>query len=213
MKVNISAGLVLLVATLNAWAVEAPAATTLGTCVACHGEQGQGNAALGAPSLAGQHPVYLAQQIRGFKTGSRGYDPKDTYGAQMRTIVANIDEAEIERLALHYSRLEPLRSQVVVGEQATRGRELYQGTCASCHGPEGEGFAYLKAPNLRILDASYLDRQLTYYVQGLRGSGGHADQLGLWMRGISLQINGDADRKAIIDYITSLSAKGGGSKN
>jgi cytochrome c oxidase subunit 2 len=213
MKANISFGLLLLVATLKVWAAEAPTATTLGTCVACHGEQGQGNAALGAPNLAGQHSVYLAQQMRGFKTGSRGYDPKDTYGAQMRAIVANLDEAEIDRLAMHYARLEPPRSQVVVGEQAARGRDIYQGTCASCHGPEGEGFAYLKAPNLRILDASYLDRQLVNYVQGVRGSGGHADQLGLWMRGISLQISGDADRKAIIDYIVSLSANGNASKN
>lgn len=212
MKVNISLGLFVFVATLNVWAAEAPSAAALGTCVSCHGEQGQGNAALGAPNLAGQHHIYLAQQMRGFKAGSRGYDPKDAYGAQMRAILANIDDAEIERLALHYEQLKPSQSQVVVAGQATRGQDLYQGTCASCHGPEGEGFAYLRAPNLRILDASYLDRQLTHYVEGLRGSDGHADQLGLWMRGISLQISGNADRKAIIDYIVSLAASGSASK-
>ena len=212
MKMNSSVGLFALFATFNVWAVEAPSAAALRTCVACHGEQGQGKAALGVPNLAGQHRDYLAQQMRDFKVGSRGYDPKDTYGAQMRAIVTNLDEAEIERLALHYSRLEPARSQVVAGDQATRGRDLYQGTCSSCHGPQGEGFAYLKAPNLRILDASYLDRQLTHYVEALRGSGDQADQLGLWMRGISLQISGNADRKAIIDYIVSLSASGSGSK-
>ncbi|GID03256.1 cytochrome c [Pseudomonas sp. 008] len=206
MKVSISVGLLLLVATVKVWAAETPSTAMLATCAGCHGDQGQGNAALGAPSLAGQHAEYLALQLRNFKAGRRGYDAKDTHGAQMRAMVAQLDEADFERLARHYARLESPQPQVEVGEQAAQGKAFYQGTCASCHGPEGEGFALLKTPNLRILDAPYLDRQLKHYVLGVRGSEAHSDQLGLWMRGISLQIGGDVERKALIDYIGSLSA-------
>ncbi len=53
-------------------------------CVACHGANGEGNVSLNAPRLSGQYDWYIKRQIENFKTGVRGTDPKDIYGAQMR---------------------------------------------------------------------------------------------------------------------------------
>jgi cytochrome c oxidase subunit 2 len=206
MKKRISLGLLLLASTFPLQAAEAPAAALLASCAACHGEQGQGNTAIGAPRLAGQHADYLAQQLRNFKGGQRAYDPRDQYGAQMRDFAATLDEADIEHLARHYAALQLPLPSIDEGERGL-GEAIYQNTCAACHGPRAEGFALLKTPNLRILDTVYMQRQMSNYVQGLRGSEEHADQLGVWMRGISLQIDEVAEREAVINYIGNLPAR------
>lgn len=58
--------------------------TAFALCIACHGDQGQGNPALGAPPLTHQADWYLAAQIRKFRQGLRGTQPQDVTGAQMR---------------------------------------------------------------------------------------------------------------------------------
>jgi cytochrome c oxidase subunit 2 len=54
------------------------------TCAACHGEDGQGNQALGGPALTNVDDWYLVTQLQNFKNGSRGAHPDDSYGNQMR---------------------------------------------------------------------------------------------------------------------------------
>ena len=54
------------------------------TCSMCHGNDGEGNAALNAPALAGQEAWYLKRQLQKFKDGVRGTHPDDVYGMQMR---------------------------------------------------------------------------------------------------------------------------------
>lgn len=203
MKKSISFGLLLLSAALSAQAADAPA--QLAFCNACHGERGEGNITLGAPRLAGQQASYLAQQLRNLKSGKRGYDPRDRAGVQMRAIAAGLNDADSDRLAEHYA-AQRLPTPMVTTAERQQGEARYQGTCAACHGPNAEGYAHLKTPNLRILGDWYIDKQLTNYARGLRGSDAHGDQLGIWMRGISLQIDGAAERQAIIGYISSLPA-------
>jgi cytochrome c oxidase subunit 2 len=58
------------------------------TCAACHGPEGQGNVQLNAPRLAGQQDWYLVRQLQNFKSGLRGTQPKDAYGAQMKPMAA-----------------------------------------------------------------------------------------------------------------------------
>ncbi|MFI8980821.1 c-type cytochrome [Ectopseudomonas khazarica] len=203
MKVSICAGLLLLAVTLQVWAEEPPVQSAM--CMSCHGEKGQGNALLGAPRLAGQQADYLLTQLLNFKTGVRGYDPRDPYGAQMRAVTAVLGEDEIERLSSYYANQEVQSPERVELKHSAEGEKIYQGTCAYCHGPKGEGFAHLKTPRLSILDGAYMERQLENYLQGIRGGEDHADELGIWMRGIALQIADESERKAVIDYITSLS--------
>ncbi len=54
------------------------------TCAACHGVRGEGNIALGSPALTGLNDWYLVRQLKNFKDGTRGGQPGDTYGMQMR---------------------------------------------------------------------------------------------------------------------------------
>jgi len=53
------------------------------TCGACHGSEAQGNYALQAPKLSGQHDWYLKRQLDNFRSGIRGTHVKDSYGKQM----------------------------------------------------------------------------------------------------------------------------------
>ena len=52
-------------------------------CAYCHGEHAQGNFAMNAPKLSGQHPWYLKRQITSYQQGLRGAHPADLYGKQM----------------------------------------------------------------------------------------------------------------------------------
>lgn len=68
--------------------------TAYTVCAACHGADGKGNEQLGGPRLAGQDDWYLVRQIQNYQKGLRGYDPKDTYGAQMKPMAATLANTE-----------------------------------------------------------------------------------------------------------------------
>jgi cytochrome c oxidase subunit 2 len=59
-------------------------------CAACHGQNAEGNEQMGGPRLAGQDDWYLVRQINNYKNGLRGYDSKDTFGAQMKPMAATL---------------------------------------------------------------------------------------------------------------------------
>ncbi|MDH0646963.1 c-type cytochrome [Pseudomonas sp. GD03858] len=200
MKPSLCAGLLALAATFATHAETAP--SQVATCVACHGAQGQGIPALGAPRLAGQQAEYLLTQLNDFKAGRRGYDPRDSHGAQMRAIAAGLTEGDLALLASYFAGLDagPERPANLPD---TQGKALYQGTCAACHGPRAQGFAHLKTPNLRLLDRAYLERQLVAFSDGSRGGEQHASELAIWMRGIALQLHDEQQRRALLDYIAS----------
>lgn len=77
-------------------------------CSACHGVDGQGNEALGAPALVTLDSWYVAEQLQRYADGLRGTQPNDVYGAQMRALAASFDTAEEqEALAGYISTLRP----------------------------------------------------------------------------------------------------------
>jgi len=63
-------------------------------CASCHGAKGEGNAALNSPALAARSDWYLVTQLVNYQKGLRGVDERDTYGAQMRAIVATLPDAK-----------------------------------------------------------------------------------------------------------------------
>ncbi|WP_333875882.1 c-type cytochrome [Methylobacter sp.] len=65
-------------------------------CQGCHGSTGGGNGQF--PRLAGQHPEYLEQQLKAFKTGSRKSGP-------MQAIIASLSEADFKALAAYFGSL------------------------------------------------------------------------------------------------------------
>ena len=66
-------------------------------CAGCHGVQGEGNPALNAPQIAGLQDWYVTAQLEHFKTGIRGGNPADTYGAQMIGLAAALPDSQTIR--------------------------------------------------------------------------------------------------------------------
>lgn len=55
-------------------------------CSGCHGVDGMGMAATNSPRLQGQFDWYLITQLKNFKSGARGSDPKDINGSTMKAM-------------------------------------------------------------------------------------------------------------------------------
>jgi cytochrome c oxidase subunit 2 len=90
----------------------------------------------------------------------------------------------------------------VSGGNAERGRALYN-TCASCHGPNGEGRWATNAPRLAGMSDWYLERQLQYFKEGVRG--GHPDDIyGDQMNLVASVLVGENAIKDVIAYINTL---------
>ena len=54
------------------------------TCIACHGEKGEGQPDVNSPGLAGQHDWYTVRQLQNYISGVRGADPANILDMQMR---------------------------------------------------------------------------------------------------------------------------------
>jgi len=75
-------------------------------CASCHGVKGEGNPALQSPALAARSDWYLVTQLINYQKGLRGSDARDTYGAQMRAIVATLpDEKAITDVVAYINTL------------------------------------------------------------------------------------------------------------
>lgn len=78
------------------------------TCMACHGADGAGNQTLQAPRIAGVDDWYLAAQLRKFKSGVRGGNPKDTQGSLMAPMANSLaDEDAIRNVVAYIETLKP----------------------------------------------------------------------------------------------------------
>jgi cytochrome c oxidase subunit 2 len=60
-------------------------------------------------------------------------------------------------------------SQNSLAQDLEAGRVLY-GTCAACHGPNGEGLEALNAPKIAGQQSWYTIRQLNNFKNGVRGA-------------------------------------------
>lgn len=74
-------------------------------CSGCHGSQGEGNEALGAPRLNQQYRWYLIEQLNKYRNDIRGNKPQDEHGQQMRAMAKSVEDADIELLVRHISGL------------------------------------------------------------------------------------------------------------
>jgi len=72
-------------------------------CLICHGPQGQGDAAKLIPSLAGQAPGYLREQMLLFKQDRRS--PGDPALAALKALLKTIPDETLGDLAAYYSSL------------------------------------------------------------------------------------------------------------
>ncbi|MEX2469734.1 MAG: c-type cytochrome [Pseudohongiellaceae bacterium] len=75
-------------------------------------------------------------------------------------------------------------------------------TCATCHGQNGEGNQSLNAPKLAGLQPWYIERQLDYFKQGVRG--GEGDNFGQQMVAFANMLADDAAVRNVAAYIATL---------
>lgn len=96
-------------------------------CSGCHGTQGISTSPA-IPSLAGLPENYFIQVMQAYQYGGR-------YGTVMPHIALGYSNAEINRMAGYFSRLEarPMRQRVDF-TLISRGRKLHQAFCRECHG-------------------------------------------------------------------------------
>lgn len=142
-----------------------------GTCIACHGPNGEGNAELLAPGLAGQSESYLIRQLWDFKNGRRGADPGDTAGAQMRPMVATLTDGDaVADVAAYLASLPPNQPPATVTGDLLNGQTQYTSKCGACHGGHGWGNEALFTPRLTVVGDVYLVRQVKNFQMGVRGA-------------------------------------------
>ena len=109
MKFKLAFAVTALVSIYSAGALAADAErgkSLYATCGACHGQQAEGQQALNAPALNGLEPWYIVRQLKNFKAGIRGSNPKDIYGMQMAPMAQILpDEAAMEDVAAYIQTL------------------------------------------------------------------------------------------------------------
>lgn len=166
-------------------------------CAQCHGSDGHGNAAIGAPGLTALEPWYLARQLRGFAQGVRGDADADPHEPVMETIAhAVADDSTIAALIAYVGDLPEYVPAVTIIGDTERGRQLFD-ACTSCHGEAGEGDETVGAPGLAYRDDWYLRAQIEAFLSGERGS--HRDDaFGQQMVPISRIVT---DAQAVLDLV------------
>lgn len=184
-------------------AAAADGAALYAPCSACHGADGSGNNALDAPALAGQDPAYLRRQIANFRNGVRGTDERDTTGRQMQAMAMTLaDPADLDAVLAHIGTFRVPANAAAVEHNKRNGEVQYNAACGACHGPAAQGNPALNAPNLAILDETYLRRQFRYFAEGVRGS--HPDdKYGRQMQMMSGMLSTEEDLDDVIGFILS----------
>ncbi len=169
-------------------------------CAACHGAQGEGNAALHAPKLSGQGDWYLRRQLKNFKQGARGTHDKDVFGKMMAPMAATLaDDAAIEDVIAYIRTLPDKPAPATVQGNPRNGQRRYV-NCGSCHGSEGRGIEATNAPRLKGMSDWYLRTQLKNFRDGIRG--GHPrDMYGPQM---AMMAAAFTDERAIDDLIAYI---------
>lgn len=142
-------------------------------CNACHGEGGNSVTAV-FPKLAGQQPLYLAEQLKAFRAQKRADASPQAY---MWGVSALLDDATIDGLAAYYAEQTPQPGAKGDAAIAARGAQIFRDglparnvpACASCHGERGEGASVF--PRIASQHADYLVRQMQEFGTKLRPHG------------------------------------------
>jgi cytochrome c553 len=141
-------------------------------CSSCHGPNGNSSKDTPAwPRLAGQSAVYIAEQLRLFRAGTRD-------NPIMKPLAATLSDQDISDLAVYYQAqtvtgLEADPSYWKAGEQLYRRGDMARNipACIACHGPVGRGNIAAGYPALRAQQSVYVTTQLTSYANGSRYTG------------------------------------------
>jgi cytochrome c oxidase subunit 2 len=173
-------------------------------CSACHGAQGEGNKALNAPKLSGQAEWYLSRQLMNFKQGARGVKDQDINGKVMAPMVATLGAAtDIANVSAYIRTLPDTPVVNTIQGNFDKGKDLYNSTCAACHGLNGAGVESTKAPRLQNMNDWYLATQLNNFRSGIRGT--HPKDLyGQQMSSVASFLTQEQTINDLVAYIGTL---------
>jgi cytochrome c553 len=176
-----------------------------GGCVQCHGENGEGNQEIGAPSIAGLPRWYVKRQLRGFQNGYRGWHPEDLAGKRMQPMARALQTDENVDLVAAYVASMPDTSPepTLEGGNPETGK-IYFATCVQCHGENARGVLDEFGPPLAGASDWYLLTQLQNFKAGRRGTR-EGDVTGAKMRPFSMTLPDEQAMKDVIAYIDTLS--------
>lgn len=175
------------------------------TCVPCHGEHGQGNSTLSAPSIAGLPKWYLEGQLVKFAKGIRGAHPEDMEGARMRPMARTLKNAsDIASVAEYVAAMAPFRpADTFAPGDVEAGKTRFDGLCVTCHGPEGKGNQELGSPDLTHQADWYMVSQLHKFKGGMRGA--HPEDVyGSQMAAMAQTLEDEKAMKDVVAYIRTL---------
>jgi cytochrome c553 len=167
-------------------------ATTV--CAACHGADGNSAVSVN-PTLAGQHMVYVANQLVHFKSGERK-------NAVMAAIAASLSPDDINNLAAYFVKqaIKPQsasdKALAQLGEKLYRGGNFASGVpaCAACHGPNGAGVP-IQYPRLGGQYADYTVAQLKAFRSD--------ERVNTVMNGVAAKLS-DREIQSVAEYIAGL---------
>src|SRR5438045_4188814 len=144
-------------------------------CSACHGPNGN-SVNPEWPRLAGQSAVYIAEQLRLFRSGLRA-------NPVMQPLAVTLSDQDISDLAVYYEAQTPTgleadpsywRDGQAVYVRGDRTRDVP--ACIACHGPVGRGNLAAGYPALRAQQSVYVVKQLNDYASGARYAGPNPPQ-------------------------------------
>jgi cytochrome c oxidase subunit 2 len=92
-------------------------------------------------------------------------------------------------------------SVMTVSLSGSSSAQIWQGQCAACHGAAGEGNRALGAPVLTQLSTDYLARQLSHFVNGVRGA--HPDDAAGKRMALSVANLSESDISGLAALITT----------
>lgn len=172
------------------------------TCKPCHGVNGGGDQALGAPSIAGLPQWYLEAQLNKFRSGQRGTHPSDMEGHRMRPMARSLNiEGDVTSVAQYVASMKPQpAAATLTGGHAAAGAAKYTAVCTVCHGPDAMGQQAMGAPTLVNQADWYMLRQLEKFKTGMRGAD-TLDVSGQQMAAMSAMLE---DHQAMLDVLAYI---------
>ena len=129
-------------------------------CALCHSHFGQGIPGGRYPRLSGMDEEYMVQSLKDFKDGTR-------WDTAMSVIsgLPEMTEEDMEAVAKYIASInldehDPYFDVHHKGGDVTKGEEIFQDECKTCHGKKAQGKPRKGAPFLKGQYTEYMDRQI-----------------------------------------------------
>lgn len=164
-------------------------------CAACHNADGN-SVASANPVLAGQHQVYLYNQLIAFKKGDRK-------NPIMMGMASPLSDTDMRNVTAYFSIQKTKPREAADKTLMPLGKKVYEAgnpvtrvpACMACHGPAGKGIPD-QFPRLGSQHAAYIVKQLNDFKAG-------TDRKNGIMQDIAVRMT-DAEMKSVAEYISGL---------